>query len=178
MPDLPVEENGRLHDHRIRENFVERIFMQRRWREMLEVEPTPKGLVAFHTTHKLTFMAHSNAHYRELGRLVAVAGVTPWEDLSARYAKLMAEGMRLISTPKKQTNVLHHLMGFLKRTLTSDDKKELLDLVNDYRLERLPLIVPLTLLRHHLRRGQVPDWVYQQAYLNPYPEELMLRNHV
>jgi uncharacterized protein YbgA (DUF1722 family)/uncharacterized protein YbbK (DUF523 family) len=178
MPNIPAEEDGRLHDPRIRENFVERIFMQRRWREMLETTPGPKGLVAFHTAHKLTFMAHSNTHYRELGRLVANSGRLPWSQLLDQYTRLMGEGMRLIATPKKQTNVLHHLMGFLKNSLSPDDKVEMLELISDYRVERLPIIVPLTLLKHHLRRFAVPDWVHQQAYLNPYPQELALRNHV
>ena len=178
LPELPIEENGRLHDARIRENFIERIFVRRRWREMLETDPSPRGLVRFHTAHKLTFMAHSNKHYSEIGRLVADAGVLPWHDIIGRYSRLMAEGLRLIAGPKKQTNVLLHLMGYIKRSISSDDKQELLDLIENYRLERLPLIVPVTLLQHHLRREPVPDWVHEQAYLNPYPEELMLRNHV
>jgi len=123
-------------------------------------------------------MAHSNKHYSEIGRLVADAGVLPWHDIIGRYSRLMAEGLRLIAGPKKQTNVLLHLMGYIKRSISSDDKQELLDLIENYRLERLPLIVPVTLLQHHLRREPVPDWVHEQAYLNPYPEELMLRNHV
>ena len=178
LPDLPAEENGRLHDPRIRENFVERIFVHRGWREMLASDPTPRGLVAFHTAHKLTFMAHSNTHSRQLGRLVAEAGTRPWDELIGNYAHVMADALRLIATPKKQANVLHHLMGFLKQSLLSGDKLEVLDLIDEYRKERVPLIVPLTLLRHHLRRNPVPDWVRLQAYLNPYPQELMLRNHV
>ena len=178
IPDLPVEENGRLHDPRLRENFVERIFVRRRWHQMLENDPTPGGLVRFHTAHKLTFMAHSNAHYRSIGRLVASSGTIPWEEITANYQTGMTEALSLISTPKKNTNVLHHLMGFLKNTIATDDKQELLDLIGQYRSEQLPLIVPLTLLKHHLRKPGVPDWVHQQAYLNPYPAELMLRNHV
>jgi uncharacterized protein YbgA (DUF1722 family)/uncharacterized protein YbbK (DUF523 family) len=178
IPDLPVEENGRLHDPRLRENFVERIFVRRRWHQMLEDDPTPGGLVRFHTAHKLTFMAHSNAHYRSVGRLVASAGTIPWGELIPTYQIQMAEALRLIATPKKNTNVLHHLMGFLKDAISPDDKQELLDLIDQYRSEQLPLIVPLTLLKHHLRKPGVPDWVHVQAYLNPYPFELMLRNHV
>jgi len=178
IPDLPVEENGRLHDPRLRENFVERIFVRRRWHQMLENDPTPGGLVRFHTAHKLTFMAHSNAHYRSVGRLVASAGTVPWGELMSTYQAQMAEALLLIATPKKNTNVLHHLMGFLKDEISNDDKQEMLGLIDQYHSEQLPLIVPLTLLKHHLRKPTVPDWVHLQAYLNPYPSELMLRNHV
>jgi len=178
IPDLPVEENGRLHDPRLRENFVERIFVRRRWHQMLENDPTPGGLVRFHTSHKMVFMAHSNAHYRSIGRLVASAGVTPWNELIACYQAQMTEALRLIATPKKNTNVLHHLMGFLKDAISADDKQELLDIIDQYRSEQLPLIVPITLLEHHLRKPTVPEWVHMQAYLNPYPQELTLRNHV
>jgi len=178
MWDLPVEENGRLHDSRIRENFIEQIFTRRRWRRMLETDPSPNGLVKFHTAHKLTFMAHSNKYYREAGRLVAVAGTLPWKALIAQYSMLMVDCLRCIATPKRNTNVLLHLMGYLKRDLSTEDKQEMLDLIEAYRMENLPLIVPLTLLRHHLNRNPVPEWVNQQVFLSPYPEELMLRNHV
>jgi uncharacterized protein YbgA (DUF1722 family)/uncharacterized protein YbbK (DUF523 family) len=178
MPTLPVEENGRLNDPRLRENFIDRLFVRRRWRAMLAEDPTPRGLVAFHTAHKLTFMAHSPRHYREAGRVVAGAGSAPWDALVEAYTGLMAEGLRLIATPRKHTNVLHHLMGYLKRALDGDEKAELLETVEEYRLERVPLVVPLTLLRHHIRRNPVPEWVHQQAYLHPYPAEWALRNHV
>lgn len=178
MPDLPVEENGRLNDPRLRENFVDRIFVRRRWRAMLRDNASPRGLVAFHTAHKLTFMAHSNPHYREAGRVVAQAGTLLWDELTQAYGAVMREALGLIATPRKHTNVMHHLMGYLKRSIDGDDKQELLTVIDDYRQERVPLVVPLTLLKHHLRKHDVPEWVHQQVYLNPYPEELMLRNHV
>ena len=87
-------------------------------------------------------------------------------------------GLGVMTSPGKHTNVLQHVMGFLKHKLSSEDKAELLGHLEDYRRELLPLIVPLTLLKHHLGRHQIPDWVHQQVYLNPYPKELMLRNHV
>lgn len=178
MPWLPVEESGRLHDPRIRENFVERIFVHRRWREMLAKSPSPKGLVAFHTTHKLILMAHSNSHYRLLGRLVAGAGKANWNILIKAYEAGMHRALGLIATPRNHTNVLHHLMGFLKLKLSSSNKQELLRIIDLFRIGQLPLIVPITLLRHHLHQEQMPEWVHQQAYLAPYPEELALRNHI
>jgi uncharacterized protein YbgA (DUF1722 family) len=178
LPLLPLEEEGRLHDMGLRENFVERIFVYYRWVRLLEEDPTPGGLVRFHTAHKLTLMAHSPAHYQEMGRLVAQAGTLPWEELAGTYGGLLMGGLAVLGTPGKHSNVLQHLMGFLKEALSKEDKAELLGLIEDYRRGLVPLIVPLTLLRHHLRRQAVPDWVDQQVYLNPYPKELMLRNHV
>jgi len=178
FPLLPLEEEGRLNDMPLRENFIERIFAYYRWMRLLEEDPTPGGLVRFHTAHKLTLMAHSPSHYQELGRLVAQAGSLPWEELVETYGRLLMEGLEVLGTPGKHTNVLQHLMGFLRDALSKDDKAELLSLIEDYRQGLVPLIVPLTLLQHHLRRHPVPDWVHQQVYLNPYPKELMLRNHV
>jgi uncharacterized protein YbgA (DUF1722 family) len=123
-------------------------------------------------------MAHSRKHYQELGRLVAQAGSLPWDELIAAYGAKFMEGLALLGTRRKHVNVLQRLMGYLKKDLSSDDKQEFLALIDDYRNELVPLIVPLTLLKHHLHRYPVPDWVHQQVYLNPYPKELMLRNHV
>jgi uncharacterized protein YbgA (DUF1722 family)/uncharacterized protein YbbK (DUF523 family) len=182
FPLLPLEEEGRLHDMHLRENFIDRVFAYYRWTNLLEENPTPGGLVRFHTAHKLTLMAHSPKHYTEMGRLVAQASSTPWEELTDTYARSLMEGLQVMTTPGKHANVLQHLMGFLKDKLSGEDKAELLAYIEDYRQQMLPLIVPLTLLRHHLGRreneDEVPDWVHQQVYLHPYPKELLLRNHV
>jgi uncharacterized protein YbgA (DUF1722 family)/uncharacterized protein YbbK (DUF523 family) len=178
FPLLPLEEEGRLNDLSLRGNFFERVFAFHRWIKLLEEEPTPGGLVRFHTAHKLTLMAHSPRHYQELGRLVAQAGALPWEELCATYGVRFMGGMALLATRRKHANVLHHLLGYLKKSLSSEDKQEMLGLIEDYRQELVPLIVPMTLLQHHLRRHPVPDWVHQQVYLNPYPKELMLRNQI
>jgi uncharacterized protein YbgA (DUF1722 family)/uncharacterized protein YbbK (DUF523 family) len=178
LPLLPVEEEGRLNDLRLRENFIERVFAYYRWTRLLEEEATPGGLVRFHTAHKLTLMAHSPPHYQQMGRLVAQVGSLPWPEVAEEYSQLFMAGLKVLGTAGKHSNVLQHLMGFLKDHLGKEDKAELVDLIEDYRRGLVPLIVPLTLLQHHLRRYPVPDWVYQQVYLNPYPKELMLRNHV
>lgn len=178
FPLLPLEEEGRLNDMPLRENFIERVFTYYRWTELLENEPTPGGLVKFHTAHKLTLMAHSPVHYQEMGRLVAQAGSIPWEELSSTYGSQLMEGLQVMGKPGKHVNVMQHLMSFLKTYLSHEDKAELLGLMDDYRQGMVPLIVPLTLLKHHLNRYPVPDWVHQQVYLHPYPKELMLRNHV
>ncbi len=178
LPLLPVEEEGRLHDMRLRENFIERVFAYYRWTRMLDNEAKPAGLVRFHTAHKMTVMAHSPRHQYEMGRLVAEAGSRSWESVAAKYGGLLMEALGVLSTPKKHTSVLHHLMGYVKKALDSADKTELLGVIDDYRRGLVPLVVPLTLLQHHFRRHPVPDWVHQQVYLNPYPKELLLRNHV
>jgi uncharacterized protein YbgA (DUF1722 family) len=122
FPLLPLEEDGRLNDLPLRENFIERIFAYQRWTEMLDKEPTPGGLVKFHTAHKLTLMAHSPKHYTEMGRLVAVAGKRDWDELTAEYGAMLMEGLSVMGKRGKHVNVLQHLMGFLKTHLTSADK--------------------------------------------------------
>jgi uncharacterized protein YbgA (DUF1722 family)/uncharacterized protein YbbK (DUF523 family) len=178
FPLLPIEEEGRLNDMPLRENFIERVFAYYRWTRMLDGKPTPGGLVKFHSAHKLTLMAHSPKHYTEKGRLVADAGKRDWDELTSEYGAMLMEGLGVMGTRGKHVNVLQHLMGYLKNHLSNNDKQELLGLIEDYRQGLVPLIVPLTLLKHHLNRHPVPDWVHQQVYLHPYPKELMLRNHV
>lgn len=178
FPLFPVEEEGRLHDPPLRENFVERVFAYERWTRLLNENPTPAGLVAFHASQKMTLLSHSPRHYQELGRLVADAGKLPWQDLTDRYSRKLADGLQVLASPGKHTNVMQHLMGFLKDLLKPDDKSELLTQIDDYQKGLIPLVVPLTLLKHHLRRNDLSSWVEEQVYLNPYPKELMLRNHV
>ena len=178
FPWMPVEEDGRLNDPRLRENFVERVFAFRRWREFLAADPTPGGLVRFHTAQKMALLAHSPKHYAALGPLVAEAGRRPWEELADAYVRGTMECLGVLATPGRHANVIQHLLGFLKGHLDARDKAELVAVVTDYRRGLVPLIVPLTLLAHHVRRHPVPDWVRVQTYLNPYPRELMLRNQV
>ena len=177
FPLLPLEEKGRLHDMHLRENFIDRILAYYRWTSLLEEKPTPGGLVEFHTAHKLTFMAHSSARCQEPGRLVAKAGALPWGDLTRAYGQSLMEGLQVMTTPGRHTNVLQHVMGFLKDSLAAEDKGRAPGLIEDYRQGLVALIVPTTLLKHYLNRRPVPEWVHQQVYLYPYPKELMLRNH-
>ena len=162
FPLLPLEEEGRLNDLPLRENFIERVFAYYRWTRMLDEEPTPGGLVKFHTAHKLTLMAHSPKHYTEMGRLVADAGKWDWDGLTAEYGALLMEGLGMMAVSEaagaKHVNVLQHLMGYLKKDLPSEGKQELLALIEDYRQALVPLIVPLTLLKHHLCRHPRGTW--------------------
>jgi uncharacterized protein YbgA (DUF1722 family)/uncharacterized protein YbbK (DUF523 family) len=177
MPLLPVEEEGRLNDPVLRENFIERLFAYRAWREFVANDPGPGDLVALHGSYKLTLMAHHPQRYRELGRLVAGAGKRKMPQLLAEYGEGFMAALRYRATRRKHANVLYHLAGFLKRALDGADREELVALIESYRTGLVPLVVPVTLLRHHFRRHP-HEWVSQQSYLNPYPSELMLRNHV
>jgi len=131
FPLLPLQEEGRLNDLPLRENFIERIFAYHRWTKLLVEDPTPGGLVEFHTAHMLTLMAHSLIHYQELDRLVAQSGALPWDELIASYGAKFMESFSLVGTPRKHVNVLQHIMGFLKTRLSSEDKQELLGLIED-----------------------------------------------
>ena len=177
FPLLPVEEEGRLHDMPLRENFIERVFAYHRWRCFLALPPTPHDLVTFHTQHKMTLLAHHRQHYQALGRLVATAGERPLTELLAAYGTLFMTCLKAPATRKKHANVLSHLQGYLKKELDATDKEELVTCIEAYRQGLVPLVVPLTLLNHHFRRYPQP-WVMEQTYLQPYPAELMLRNHV
>ena len=177
LPLLPVEDEGRLHDPELRENFIERIFVFQRWRELLVASPGRGGLVAFHTRHKLLILAHSTEHYRELGKLVAQAKELPAQELYERYQSRLMEALRLKATPKKNSNVLHHLMGYFKQDLTAEEKQELLEIIENYRQGYVPLVVPVTLINHYVRKYHQP-YLQEQFYLYPHPVELQLRNHV
>lgn len=178
LPLLPVEEEGRLNDPVLRENFCEAAFAHHRWRRFREESPTPAGLVQFHTDHKMTLLAHNPDGYRRVGRVAAQAGSGPLGEVLDTYAAEFMAVLRLPATRGRHVNVLHHLVGFVKDRLDQHDKSELLAAIDDYRAGLLPLIVPVTLLRHHLFRGDTPDWARRQTYLSPYPKELLLRNHV
>ncbi|MCK9239007.1 DUF523 and DUF1722 domain-containing protein [Desulfocurvus sp.] len=177
FPELPFEDDGRLHDPAIRENFITRVFTLMRWRQAMADGPSPRALVDFHTRHKLLLMAHSVELYRELGRLVAEAGGPDARTLPGRYFPLLQKALSLLPTTRKHTNVLSHVQGYFKRVLSADERQELTELVGRYHAGLVPLVVPVTLLNHYVRKyGQ--DYLAAQVYLNPYPAELMLRNHV
>lgn len=176
-PLLPVEEEGRLGDPVLRENFIERVFAYHRWQQLEAQGITPARLVDFHARHKLILMSHGAEHYRALGRLVAQAGSAEINTLAHDYIHGFMAALAHPATRKRHTNVLQHLMGYLKKQLDSEDKAELLEIIDAYRLGAVPLIVPITLLNHHFRRHP-NEYVTQQIYLAPHPRELMLRNHI
>lgn len=177
FPLVPVEEDGRLNDAKLRETFIEQIFTLKRWREILSQKTGLGKLVDFHTRHKLLIMSHSPKHLRTMGKLVAEGKALPLEKLFTEYENQLMEALRLKTTLKKNINVLQHVMGYFKQHLSKDEKQELLEIINLYRREYVPLIVPITLLNHFVRKYQQP-YLQQQYYLNPHPIALKLRNHV
>ena len=177
FPDLPVEEEGRLSDPGLRENFVERVFAYRRLRDLFGGRWDVGALVRFHTAHKLILMAHSPQAYQQLGRVVAQARKAKRAALETRYTREFMAALTVIATVRRHTNVLQHMAGYFKTLLDKESKAELLAAIDDYRLGLVPLIVPITLLKHHVRAHDV-SYLAGQLYLEPHPKELMLRNHV
>jgi len=176
FPVIPVIDEGRLHDPGLRENFIERVFVYKRWQEFIKKGGLIRDLVAFHTEHKLLILSHSPKHFSVLGQLIANPKHFKPEDLNAEYINLLMECLRLVATVKKHTNVLQHIVGYFKNQLSSDDKKELLEVIENYHKGYIPLIVPIVLVKHYVRKFDEP-YLGKQYYLNPHPLELMLRNH-
>lgn len=177
FPLLPVEEDGRLNDPRLRENFITAVFVLKRWRQMLAAGFSLGRLVDFHTRHKLLIMAHSPQHYRQMGKLVAAVRDYSLTELRENYLAELVAALRLKTTVKKQVNVMQHILGYFKRQLGADEKQEVLELMENFRQGLVPLIVPLTLLNHFVRKYDQP-YLRQQYYLNPHPKELKLLNQI
>jgi uncharacterized protein YbgA (DUF1722 family)/uncharacterized protein YbbK (DUF523 family) len=178
LPDLPVEEEGRLNDPRLRESFVARVFVHHRWRDGERAGWTRAALMRFHERHKFLLMAHGQAGLRRLGRLLgAAAKGAPVGDLAAAYREGLTALLQRPATRRGHTNVLHHLAGFVSDPLDGADRAELAAAIDSYRLGLVPLIVPLTLLRHHVRRQGVA-YLQDQVYLEPHPPELSLLNEI
>ena len=177
FPHLPVEEEGRLSDPRLRDNFVERVFAYWRLRGLFSSRWTVGDLVRFHTNHKLIMLAHSPDGYRRLGRLVARAAAVARRELQSSYTSTFMESLAQMATAGRQTNVLQHMAGYFKDRLDASSKRELVETIDEYRRGLVPLVVPLTLIRHYVRTLDVA-YLSGQVYLEPHPRELMLRNHV
>ncbi len=177
FPLIPVEEEGRLSDPVLRENFIERLFCFRRWQDLMGERVTRGAVVQFHTIHKLLLLAHSRPHYEKLGRLVANAKRYTPTDLAQSYGTLFMEALKVKATARKHVNVLHHIVGYFKGNMNPDGRSELEQVIQDYHRGLTPLVVPLTLIKHYVRLYDV-GYVRDQVYLNPHPKELMLRNRV
>lgn len=177
FPLFPVIDDGRLHDPNLRENFIEKVFVYKRWRDLVKYSGSIKDLVTFHTEHKLLILSHSPKHLIALGKLVASTKKLKHEALFSQYSNLLMESLQLLATVKKNTNVLQHIAGYFKKYLSPDEKKELLEVIENYHKGYVPLIVPIVLINHYVRKYDEP-YLKRQVYLNPHPVELMLRNHV
>jgi uncharacterized protein YbgA (DUF1722 family)/uncharacterized protein YbbK (DUF523 family) len=177
FPLIPVEDEGRLHDPVLRENFIERIFALKKFREAVTSPFTFKNLVEFHTRHKFLLLSHSPTHYRKLGPLVAQTDSLFLKERVQTYQELFLEALKVKTTPKKHTDVLLHMMGYFKKDLSPDEKKELLEIIDHFKQGLIPLIVPVTLMQHYVRKYD-QSYLKNQVYLQPHPLELKLRNHV
>lgn len=177
FPLLPVEDDGRMNDPALRENFIERIFTMHRWQQMLQNGLSARTFIEFHTRHKLLIMAHNVQAYRDLGKLVSQAGTSNLEILTITYLERLMSALRREAKPKQHRNVLDHCQGYFKKQLTQEERKELRDIIQQYAEGLMPRIVPITLLNHYTRKyGQ--EYLANQVYLNPPPAELKLMNHV
>lgn len=175
MPWLPLEEDGRLHDPVLRENFVSRICALHEFNQMWQQGLTRAGLIAFHSRYKLLLLSHSQPEYRQLGPFVASIG--QWSSLDAFAVEYRNRLMHLLSHPATRTNhtnVLMHVQGYFRRQLSSPQRQELADLIDRYRCGLQPLLVPITMLKHYMAQYPHP-WLAQQRYFEPYPEALRLR---
>ena len=177
FPLIPVEEEGRLTDPVLREMFIQRVFCFRRFRDLLGRPLSRGALVDFHTDHKMLLLSHDRGHYEEMGRLVAGAKELPVGILHEKYQALFMAALAHKATPKKCADVLTHMMGHLKKMLSSDEKQELIAVIDQYRRRLIPLVVPVTLVRHYVRKHGIA-YLARQVFLDPHPVELMLRNHV
>jgi uncharacterized protein YbgA (DUF1722 family) len=177
FPLIPVEEEGRLCEPTLRENFIERVFCYRRWQDLVQSGVTRRALVQFHTIHKYLLLAHSPQQYEVLGRLVGQAERHRPKEFAHRYGELFMRALAVKATVRKHVNVLQHILGYFKERLSAHEKAELLGVIGDYHQELTPLVVPLTLIKHYVKIFDV-GYIRDQVYLNPHPKELMLRNHV
>ena len=174
-PLLPVEEEGRLNDPALRENFVSRVFVYARWQALRQQGLTKKALLDFHTRHKLLLMAHNPAAYRELGRLLARLESATLEALADRYIARVMAVLKTHASRKRHVNVLQHMLGYLRKQLDAANRADLVAVIDDYGRGLVPLVVPMRLLQHYFQRNPHP-WISRQVYMNPHPRELMLRN--
>lgn len=174
-PDLPIEEEGRLMDSVLRENFIERVYVYARWQQLRRSAMSAHALQTFHRQHKLILLAHDETTYRKLGPLVASVGKSDVEQVAGQYIGYVMEALKKPATRKTHTNALMHAVGFLKKVLEREEKVEMREVLDRYRTGLVPLVVPMTLLKHHLRKHTAP-YIEAQHYMEPYPEVLMLRN--
>jgi uncharacterized protein YbgA (DUF1722 family)/uncharacterized protein YbbK (DUF523 family) len=178
LPNLPVEEEGRMHDPPLRENFVSRLFAYQRWQALVANGVTRAALTTFHAAHKYQMMAHNQTRLRNAGRLLANPDAFASDDeLATAYLAEFTQIMQRAPSPRNHSNALQHMVGYFTKELDAQDTAEMTQAIDDYRLGLLPLIVPITLIRHYVRKFDV-TYLQDQVYLFPHPHELMLLNRL
>lgn len=176
-PSLPIEEEGRLQDAKLRENFIIRIFAYNRLQKLYARKFNRNEFIKFHTVHKYLMLSHSPKHYKMLGQMVAGINNYKPNEFRTLYFSVFMEGLKIRATTKKHTNVLQHILGFMKNQLTKYDKSSIINSIDDYHNGLVPLVVPITLIKNYIYKYDI-DYIKDQIYLNPHPKEMMLRNHV
>jgi uncharacterized protein YbgA (DUF1722 family)/uncharacterized protein YbbK (DUF523 family) len=176
-PDLPVEEAGRLNDPVLRENFISRVFAYSDWQQLLKQGLSRRALTEFHSRYKYLLMAHNPVQYKALGAMLGNMGNHDPAELGTRYFSQLMVALSTCATRRTHSNVLQHISGYLKRVISAEDKQEMQHVIGQYRHGIVPLVVPLTLLKHHFRQHPDP-YIAQQVYLQPHPENLSLRNAI
>lgn len=174
-PNLPVEEEGRLHDKHLYENFVLRVFCYHEWRESVLKQLNVANLMAFHSKHKFILQAHSPQLSKTLGRMVAAVSAQDLRVVAESYEKFFMEALSKPAPKSGHCNVMMHILGFLKKTIDPKNRSDILGVIRSYRQGEVPLIAPLTLLKHYIPRFG-GDYINSQSYFSPYPCELGLRN--
>ena len=176
-PDLPVEEDGRLNDPVLRENFLTRVYAYSAWQALLKTGITRRSLTDFHACYKYQLMAHHPAQYRTLGNMLGRIGKNDPREIASQYFSELMKALKQCATRRTHTNVLQHISGYLKQSISPEDKQEVQQLIGQYLHGIVPLVVPLTLLKHHFRLHPHP-YISRQVYLQPHPENLSLRNAI
>jgi uncharacterized protein YbgA (DUF1722 family) len=174
---LPVEESGRLADATLRENFITRVSAYHNWQQLKQQEMSYHAIIEFHASYKYCLIAHSTARYVELGPMLADAGKHDVADLAERYFTILMTDLSSLASRKTHANVLMHLQGYLKKVLSAQEKQEISKINDQYLTAQVPLIVPITILKHHFTHHPDP-YIAKQTYLQPYPEDLSLRNAI
>ena len=176
FPLIPVEDEGRLNDPGIRENFIDRIFAYQRWQSLFLHRLTRGAIVDFHTRHKYLLMAHSRPHYHQLGHLVAEAKEYVPKELALEYGITFMKALTVKTTVRKHVNVLQHLVGHFKTNLSPVQRMELQELISDYHQGFTTLKTPLTLIRHYVQEFHI-DYLATQVYLQPHPKQIVIMNY-
>jgi len=171
LPLLPVEEESRLYNPGLRENFIERVFGYYRWQALVSDGRSIKKLVDYHRQEQLLLFAHSEAHMRRLDRIVAQAKRMSFGAAMEEYGRLFMEALCYRATQRKNSKVLQHMLGYFLKQLSSDERKELRGVIGDYRRSLVPLVIPLTLIRRYVEKYDVPS-LQGQSYLQPHPKEV------
>lgn len=177
LPNLPVEEEGRLKDPKLRENYINRVFAYSDWQSNVLTNPSLHHLVRFHSRYKYLVMAHDYNSYKKLGQLVANEGSKTLQEMLSKYECMFMTTLKKIASPQSHINTLYHIAGYLKKDLSVSAKQKLIKVIEQYREGQVGLVAPIVLLNHYF--NQYPNqYMQQQAYLNPHPIELGLRQYL